>query len=256
MATRGSEGGPAPKWEMFLRQSDVTTLAFIALAVSWMPWLYAAEPSRRSAADEPVVIDNVFIPHDSRLVARVARDGSVESPNADSTKASTENALVEFVQPSLALQKNEGSLQKNAQASLQDVHDEFRDALARIRSGAPGAKGAVTAADVEFRRGYETVLNGVAVSLSPDELNAVKTLPYVKKVHSDFRSQALYTRLERTRTSSSTPPPPRPRSRLLPPIQRKATALHFGFPSVNPSARRSPRRSRSLERSHNTQHSV
>jgi subtilisin family serine protease len=71
-------------------------------------------------------------------------------------------------------------------------HEQFRQDLAAIRTrltGAPQAQRKVL--DVSYRHEYWFVLNGVAVTLSDGELQAIRRLPYVDQVSPDVAVHAL-----------------------------------------------------------------
>lgn len=102
------------------------------------------------------------------------------------TAANTNGVIVEFVAPPVAAAAN--SAGKATIADYQATFSRFRSDLSTIVNANRAGKSAI---DVQIRRQYYVVFNGVALDASPQVAAQLRALPYVKRVVADGEVHAL-----------------------------------------------------------------
>jgi len=73
-----------------------------------------------------------------------------------------------------------------ARSMLVDEHEQFRADLTEIKQVSSQSKTTVPVSALPIRFDYYLVLNGVALTATPEEIEAIQRLPYVKRVFEDL----------------------------------------------------------------------
>jgi subtilisin family serine protease len=122
---------------------------------------------------------------DSKIRIEKADGTELSIPTAAPASAPT-GVIVEFVAPPAAIAAT--SAGKSSTAGYQAAFSRFRNDLGTIINGNRAGKSAI---EVQVRREYFVVFNGVALDATPDVAAKLRMLPYVKRVVADGAVQAL-----------------------------------------------------------------
>ncbi len=125
--------------------------------------------------------------------AQDSSDSTVKKGDWRTVEAYQGRYIVQFSEAPMAssksLARKEAGSQKRA---LKGVHDQFSSDLAGIRSRSSGKR--ISPKSIKVEHEYFTVLNGVALALDANELEAVANLRYVSGIYPDQEGHYLLSK--------------------------------------------------------------